>query len=689
MKPNITRRELLQMAAAGGGGLLIGSLAGCGSSAPADAHSGSRRLRFDFAALPDGDGWSDDWTCVGVATLSRAGGQGLLLAGSDIFPNDPRPIAFALDARFVDGAIRAVVTRVGRCVGAVLRRTSTRAWYAALYDTDAHTLSIVRRTGSDLVTLAQTVVAPTAAPAGSQGVPATLEFTATGRFPSQLSARLTGADGLLYETSARDDTSELQSAGDAGVLTQADTLLPGSNPVLPALGNLHLLPYAVQEGEAVIATPVGQAFIDTIRQRSTAAFAQIEISPAQAVEPAAASAIAATTGTPLPGGATLHVASDLPAEVFIELADTPQFVNARVVAAGPTDAAFLATTTRVDGLPPGQAFWRPRLVRGTLETVGPTRQFHVLPPTGDPSPLSFVYGSCGSQFNAIFDHLAARAPDLFIWQGDLNYPDTHGPFAQNMAGYAGIWRHFLDNPRMAPILERASFVAGRDDHDYGLQDANAASLVPWGIEPWNALINPQTYQLLSFGLVDIWVLDQRMFKSDPTLADAPDKTLLGAEQRQWLMDGLAASRAPFHVVCSPCTLAPAPGANARDGSWASGFTAERDLILQHIAAYVGGQTVFLTGDTHFTMVWDRDGLFEQRACPLDIPTPNDQNISNPLLELDFGSTPGVTYWSRRSHFSLLRVGAEGNSAVLTIDLVRDDGETVQSTRFERPIEEMR
>ena len=49
-----------------------------------------------------------------------------------------------------------------------------------------------------------------------------------------------------------------QRAGDPGVLATARTLFPSAGPpVLPALGNLHLLPYGVQEGEAVMQTAAG------------------------------------------------------------------------------------------------------------------------------------------------------------------------------------------------------------------------------------------------------------------------------------------------------------------------------------------------------------------------------------------------------------------------------------------------
>ena len=56
-----------------------------------------------------------------------------------------------------------------------------------------------------------------------------------------------------------------------------------------------------------------------------------------------------------------------------------------------------------------------------------------------------------------------------------------GPLAQTMAGYGGIWRDFLANPMLSPILEHALFAPQHDDHDYGVQDVNSTNLVPWGI----------------------------------------------------------------------------------------------------------------------------------------------------------------------------------------------------------------
>jgi hypothetical protein len=115
----VSRRELL--AAGAGAGAALALQAG----SPADARITWART-LDFRALGPGGGWPG-WRCVGVANLRRAGGRGLLEAGSDVFPCDPRPVAFAVDQRFRDGAISATVDRAGAGAGVVLRRVARAA----------------------------------------------------------------------------------------------------------------------------------------------------------------------------------------------------------------------------------------------------------------------------------------------------------------------------------------------------------------------------------------------------------------------------------------------------------------------------------------------------------------------------------------------------------------------------------
>jgi hypothetical protein len=268
-----------------------------------------------------------------------------------------------------------------------------------------------------------------------------------------------------------------------------------------------------------------------------------------------------------------------------------------------------------------------------------------------------------------------------VWQGDLNYPDTHGPLAQTMSGYAGIWRDFLANPMLAEVLARTAFAPQRDDHDYGAQDANSTTIpgFPWAISPWRALMNRRAFYRFPAGAAEVWVLDQRLFKSDPGLPDTADKTLLGRRQREWLLSTLAGSAAKFKVVCSPCTVF--MPANARDGNWAAGFGAERELVLDHVRRRVGGTTLFLTGDTHLTGVYDTPDGFEARAAPIGIPRPNDITLVDPLAATKLRGRPGVAYAGDECHFTMLEIAGRGHAATVDLALVREDGTTPYSRRF--------
>jgi hypothetical protein len=669
---SITRRQLIAAGAITGAGLAVGARPAFGAAEPVVR-------KVEFSSLADQEGWPVGWACPGVANLRVSGGRGVLEAGSDVFPYDPRPAAFAVDARFLEGTVRAVVATAGSLVGVLLRRTSPRDYYAAFYDAQQGALSIVRRSGADVVALSRT-------PAPVVVGDLTLELRAIGRSPTALAASVIGAGGLAFRATAKDDHPPLQRAGDAGVLTQARTLLPSSGPpVLPALGNVHLLPYGTDQGESFLGTPAGQQLLDEIKRESTAAFREIAISSHEAPQATAASVIAATSGLPLTNGARLRVATDLPADVIVEVAETTGFDHVRRLKPGRT-GAFEGYTVDANALPPRRrAYWRATLRRAGATSVGPVRSFPVVPAAGDPARVRLAIASCGAQFLPYFEDLVAMQPDVFVWQGDLNYPDTVGPLAQTMTGYAGIWRDFLANPLMAPLLERSAFVPMRDDHDYGANDSNSTVIpgLPWGIAPWDALMGKHIGCYFSAGLADVWVLDQRRFKSDPALPDTPSKTLIGAVQREWLLRTLRASGAPFKVICSPCTVF--MSANPTDGNWSDGFTAERDAILARIDREVSGRVIFVAGDFHLTGVYDNDGRYEARPCPVGIPVPNDVTLDDPQYAEHLRARPGVTYADDRCHFGILEVHGEGDTAILEVSLRREDGTTPYRKTFTEPI----
>jgi alkaline phosphatase D len=108
----------------------------------------------------------------------------------------------------------------------------------------------------------------------------------------------------------------------------------------------------------------------------------------------------------------------------------------------------------------------------------------------------------------------------------------------------------------------------------------------------------------------MFILDTRQYRSDNSLPDGPGKTMLGAAQRQWLLDAVPASTATWKVVVSSVPLAIPTGRPERRDSWTNsnilglapdtgtGFVTERDAILRHFRTRGVKNLVFIAADVH-------------------------------------------------------------------------------------------
>ncbi|MBF6354966.1 alkaline phosphatase D family protein [Nocardia higoensis] len=113
-------------------------------------------------------------------------------------------------------------------------------------------------------------------------------------------------------------------------------------------------------------------------------------------------------------------------------------------------------------------------------------------------------------------------------------------------------------------------------------------------------------------LAELTMLDTRQYRSAqvcsenttsdcPEVAD-PERSILGAPQRDWLLDGLTDSRARWQILgnqvgMSETDIDPGPGLTISTDSW-DGYTADRDLVLGTAAESGVGNLVVITGDRH-------------------------------------------------------------------------------------------
>jgi alkaline phosphatase D len=118
------------------------------------------------------------------------------------------------------------------------------------------------------------------------------------------------------------------------------------------------------------------------------------------------------------------------------------------------------------------------------------------------------------------------------------------------------------------------------------------------------------FRRLSFGnMVDFHVLDTRQYRDDhaATFDEAllENRTILGAEQRQWLFDGLAASRANWNVLAQQVLFAEdGVDATTFPGDTWDGYVADRNRILGFLQERGNLNPIVITGDAHRNAAYD-------------------------------------------------------------------------------------
>lgn len=295
----------------------------------------------------------------------------------------------------------------------------------------------------------------------------------------------------------------------------------------------------------------------------------------------------------------------------------------------------------VDGLRPGTTH-RYAVRCGDGPAAGGT--FRTAPGAEDAVPVRFAWaGDVGGQ-NVCRDRVlgypgfaavAAYEPDFLIGLGDLIYADDPclaigrlgnaqvpgPPRASDLAGYRRHWRYLRDEAAQRALLARTAYYAVWDDHEVGddfgpvddptrddagrrlLRDGRTA-FVEWN--PFAAADATRLWRRARWGRhVEVFLLDTRSERDRNAVADdaARPKTLLGAAQRAWLVDGIASSTATWKVVASSVPLAVPTGGVVRDG-WAdgggpTGFEREATALLRELARRRVRGLLWIAADVHF------------------------------------------------------------------------------------------
>ncbi|MCU1370074.1 MAG: alkaline phosphatase [Ilumatobacteraceae bacterium] len=325
----------------------------------------------------------------------------------------------------------------------------------------------------------------------------------------------------------------------------------------------------------------------------------------------------------------------------------------------------------VTGLEPGTTYYYGFDVPGAVSDVGRTRTL----PTGHVERVRFAVASC-AKFNAGFfnayDRIAARALagelDLLVHLGDYIYeasntpPKNQTPGADigrpfdplhectTLADYRTRYRQYVGDRSVQRVRAAVALVAAIDDHELadgawrgGADNHDEAVFGPWterrdaafrAREEWLPIRRPdpsdptRVHRTVPIGdLADLFLTDIRSRRDQPVTGEAmgdPGRTLLGADQREWLLEELTSSDAAWRLWGNPSVLSTTfrpdvaddlleplrklklmhPDDIACDQDQWDGYPAERDAILARIEADQLDDVVVLSGDIHVGMAFE-------------------------------------------------------------------------------------
>ncbi len=316
---------------------------------------------------------------------------------------------------------------------------------------------------------------------------------------------------------------------------------------------------------------------------------------------------------------------------------------------------------KLAGLRPGTRYHY-RLEFGPDETqtrTGPARSFKTLPDAGSTAELSFCMGSCmnyhsfmagksngGGPVTATaedkrlgFPAFAAMLdlrPDFFIGAGDIVYYDHPAkPAAQTMPELRRKWHEQFRFPRLIAFLGQTPAFWSKDDHDFRYNDADLGGkrlpdaatginlfreqlpLSPAGDDASPAYRTHRVHKHLQ-----LWFVEGRDHRSPNSMADGPDKSIWGREQRAWLQDTLKASDAAWKVIVTPTPMV-GPDRNSKKDNHTNlaGFKHEADSFFEWLRANGLNNVLTFCGDRH----WQYHSLHPLGIEEFSVGALNDEN----------------------------------------------------------------
>ncbi len=214
------------------------------------------------------------------------------------------------------------------------------------------------------------------------------------------------------------------------------------------------------------------------------------------------------------------------------------------------------------------------------------------------------------------ESILKQGPHFFVGTGDNVYYDTpDNPRAQTTPELRQKWHEQFIQPRYKTLFAKVPTYWMVDDHDYRIDDGdNSGDYLPTVQQAKGTLLEQLPYgahgdpDVLTYRThrvskdLQIWLTENRMYRSDNAGPETPEKTIWGAEQKAWLKETLLASDAKFKLLISPTPMVGPDDKRKTDNHTnIGGFRPERDEFFSWLKENGLDQKHFyiVCGDRHW------------------------------------------------------------------------------------------
>jgi alkaline phosphatase D len=222
-------------------------------------------------------------------------------------------------------------------------------------------------------------------------------------------------------------------------------------------------------------------------------------------------------------------------------------------------------------------------------------------------------------------------PDFFVGTGDNVYYDTPtNPRAETLSELRRKWHEQFVQPRFRDLFAAVPTYWEIDDHDYRVDDCdNTGDYLP-SPETGRRLMLEQlpvtaanaaeakTYRTHRVSRdLQIWLTENRWYRSPNKTPDGPDKTIWGRDQKEWLKRTLQESDAAFKILISPTPMIGPDDLRKTDNhADIGGFQHERDEFFAWLRESGLSERNFyiVCGDRHWQYHSVLEGRFEEFSC---------------------------------------------------------------------------